>query len=99
MAEARRRFSGDGQHNGNGDAFRHCYWSSLLARDITPEKALQFTTAHEAYWGNPAGEKAMDLHNNGVGIGIGRSYGGASDAVLAEHCATALANGQLRLAP
>ncbi len=59
-------------HNGSGDAFRHCYWSALLARDIGKEATKKFTSAHESRPGNPKKEKEMDSYNNDVGIEIGR---------------------------
>jgi len=99
LAEAASRFPGAGLHNGNGDAFRHCYWSALLARDIGPANALTFTNAHEDYSANPAGEKAMDLHNNSVGISIGRGNTHASDTRLADLCAQARATGRLQTSP
>jgi len=99
LAEARRQFPGGGQHNGPADAFRHCYWSALLARDIGPDNALSFTNAHEAYGSNPAGEKAMDLHNNGVGVGIGGANPSATDDDLIQACRDAIDAGQLQLAP
>lgn len=98
LAEARRQFSG-GQHNGPADAFRHCYWSALLARDIGADNAKSFTDAHEAYGDNPPGEKAMDLHNNGVGISIGRDNPGASDTALIGACINAMNEGRLQLSP
>lgn len=99
LAEAANRFSGPGLHNGRGDAFRHCYWSALLARDIGPDDAFAFTTAHEAYSANPAGERSMDLQNNAVGIEIGRGNPEASDAILATLCNAALINGDLVTVP
>lgn len=98
LAEARRRFS-TGQHNGPADAFRHCYWSSMLARDIGPENAKSFTDAHEAYSDNPPDEKAMDLHNNSVGIGIGKANPTDSDQMLADRCQQALTDGKLITTP
>ena len=99
LAEARSRYPGAQLHNGNGDAFRHCYWSALLGRDIGADNAKTFTTAHEGYSANPEGERAMDLHNNGVGIGIGAANSSSTDAELANLCAVALANGKLMIAP
>lgn len=99
LAEAVRRFRGPGLHNGEGDAFRHCLWSALMARDIGPENALIFSTAHEAYSANPPGEREMDLHNNSVGIGIGMTNRNASNAELAALCQSALDRGQLMLRP
>lgn len=99
LAEAANQFSGPGLHNGPGDAFRHCYWSALLARDIGADNAKSFTDAHEAYGANPVGEKAMDLHNNSVGISIGGANSTASDAMLILECMNAVNNGQLQLTP
>lgn len=66
-AETRTRFGHNG-HNDKSDAFRHCYWSALLARDLGYSNAKRFTTAHESSPSNPANEKAMDLHNNAIGL-------------------------------
>ena len=99
LAEARRQFPGGGQHNGPADAFRHCYWSALLARDIGPDNAKSFTDAHEAYGDNPAGEKSMDLHNNSVGIAIGKANPHADDSVLIGQCILAVNDGRLKLSP
>jgi len=99
LAEARKKFSGAGQHNGRGDAFRHCYWSALLARDIGKSGAKDFTTAHEGYSGNPSGEREMDLHNNGIGISIGQMNSKATDAELSDLFEKALTLGRLLTAP
>lgn len=90
---------GPGQHNNVGDAFRHCFWSALLARDIGPGNARRFTNAHEAFWNNPPREKVMDLHNNAVGIAIGRRIPHGTDQVLAGQCILALNDGRLMLVP
>ncbi len=71
--ETKRRFGKNG-HNDKSDAFRHCFWSAILARDLGYKNALHFTTAHESDPANPPGEKTMDLHNNGVGLAIGKLY-------------------------
>ena len=44
---------------------------------------------------NPPDEKAMDLHNNGVGYEIGRLAPGVSDRHLAVMCSQAWASGKL----
>jgi hypothetical protein len=98
LAEAQRRYPGT-VHNGEGDAFRHCYWSALLTRDVGAANAKAFTDAHEDKAGNPAGEKAMDLHNNGVGIDVGKANPKASDSVMADRCADMLKMGRLQTAP
>lgn len=92
--ETRRRFGKNG-HNDRSDAFRHCFWSALLAREIGYVNALAFTTAHESSPTNIPAEKQMDLHNNGVGLSIGRVKG--TDQSLSTRCAAALANGQLKV--
>ncbi|MEM7665672.1 MAG: hypothetical protein AAF250_07415 [Pseudomonadota bacterium] len=98
VAETVRLFARNGLHNGKGDAFRHCYWSALLARDLGADNARSFTTAHENYSGNPPKERAMDLHNNGVGIGIGSSNKSATDTELSVKCRAALNAGTLMTA-
>lgn len=69
--ETKKRFGTNG-HNDASDAFRHCFWSAMLSRDLGYYNAKEFTTAHEDWPGNPPGEQRMDLHNNGVGLQIGR---------------------------
>lgn len=96
---AATKFPRAGQHNGKGDAFRHCYASALLARDIGAKGAKEFTDAHEAYSANPAGERAMDLHNNGIGIQIGARKTSPTDAQLQTACMNALLAGYLMTTP
>ena len=46
-SETTKRFG----HNGRNDksyAFRHCFWSATLSRDIGYKNALEFTNAHES---------------------------------------------------
>jgi hypothetical protein len=92
--ETRRRFGRNGQ-NDRSDAFRHCFWSALLSREIGYAAALRFTTAHESSPTNDPAEKAMDLHNNSVGLKIGWSK--ASDQMLSLRCMAALNSGQLKV--
>jgi hypothetical protein len=95
LEEARKRFGPSTLHNGSGDAFRHCFWSAMNARDEGTSTARAFGEAHEDWVGNPAGEKKMDLHNNEVGFGIGGTLPGVSDRYLAVMCVEAWANGKL----
>jgi hypothetical protein len=100
LATARRLFPGAGQHNGHGDAFRHAYWSALLARDIGPANALRFTTAHEDYSANPPSERAMDVHNNKVGISIFETAGpNPDDNTLEVLVQAAFGQGRLMTSP
>jgi hypothetical protein len=95
LAEAQKRFSRSSLHNGSGDAFRHCFWSAMNARDQGEDLAKQFGDAHEDFLGNPEAEKKMDLHNNQVGYGIGRYLRGATDRHIAVLCVQAWAMGKL----
>lgn len=79
--ETKKRFGYNGR-NEKSDAFRHCFWSALLARDLGYNNALQFTNAHESSPKNPPKEKSMDLHNNSIGLTIGRT--GGENAHLAD---------------
>ena len=92
-----QRFGHNGR-NDESDAFRHCFWSAMLARDIGYYDALYFTTAHESDPNNPPAEKAMDLHNNGVGLWIGSHMGWLpdGDTKLADRCMDALNKGKLK---
>ncbi len=94
FAETKSRFGNNG-HNDKSDAFRHCFWSAMLSRDIGYKNALEFTTAHEDFPENPVNEKDMDLHNNNVGIRLGVSM--ASNEKLAQYCHTALLVGRLKV--
>lgn len=95
IAEARKRFGKATLHNGSGDAFRHCFWSAMNARDEGADLPLEFGAAHEDVAGNPPAEKAMDLFNNGVGFAIGARYTGASDRQPAVLCVQAWAGKKL----
>jgi len=54
--ETKRRF-GRHDHNGPGDAFRHCVWYATLCREIGYNSALRDTVAHEDFPENPPEEK------------------------------------------
>lgn len=92
-SETRKRFGFSG-HNDQTDAFRHCLWSAILARDLGYNNSLEFTTAHENWKSNPIGEKRMDLHNNSIGLSIGQS-GGDNDS-LSQKCFEALNSKKLK---
>lgn len=63
-----------GLWNGNGDAFRHCFWNALLTINIERKWSNDWTKAHEEFPENPAQEKLMDLRNNLNGQQIGIAY-------------------------
>ena len=87
------RWFGINGRNDKSDAFRHCFWSAILTREIGYSGAFRFTTAHELSALNPKDEKEMDLHNNGVGLSIGRD--GGSDQNISLRCLGALKSGKL----
>lgn len=84
------------KRNDRSDAFRHCFWSAILARDIGYDGAKKFTTAHEDFPNNPKDEKEMDLHNNSIGLNIGR-HSRASNQLLSSMCMAALTQEKLKI--
>ncbi|MBK7708626.1 MAG: hypothetical protein IPJ30_23425 [Acidobacteria bacterium] len=85
-------------HNDRSDAFRHCFWSAILSRDIGYYWAKSFTTAHESNPGQPPEEKEMDLHNNSVGLNIGFYYSSRLEhGADRDKCFKALQNGELKV--
>jgi len=94
FTETRKRFGLNGR-NDRSDAFRHCFWSAMLARDLGYQNALRFTNAHESDPRNPPQEKAMDLHNNSVGLSIGKT--GGNNTQLSGRCMATLLNGKLKV--
>lgn len=76
FAVAKEKFPESHSTNGIGNAFRHAYWSALIAtycaKISSPEKALRYakkmTDLHEKLFPNKPLETAMDLHNNALGL-------------------------------
>ncbi|TMP70107.1 hypothetical protein CWB76_12040 [Pseudoalteromonas sp. S1609] len=93
-SETTKRFGHNGR-NDKSDAFRHCFWSATLSRDIGYKNALEFTNAHESSPLNIAEEKTMDLHNNSVGLRIGISN--SDNTKLSKMCNDALSAGKLKV--
>jgi hypothetical protein len=80
-------------HNGPPDAYRHCLWSCLMARQLGPDVATCIGNNHEAANnrdGQPASEEAMDQANNAVGR---RCAGGKKSCQ--DMCDDAYAQGRL----
>jgi len=97
FSEADKRFPSATRHNDRNDAFRHCYWSALITRDVGSVRAKAFTDAHETNPGQPTAEKEMDLHNNSEGIQIGLRYPNGSDEEIAKACEKAVIDGRLKV--
>lgn len=94
VKETKRIFGRNGR-NDKSDAFRHCFWSALLSKELGYANALKFTTAHESSPLNPTNEKTMDLHNNKVGLKIGQ--GKKSIKTLSLQCHVALKSNKLKV--
>lgn len=92
LEEARRRYAEDSLHNGDGDAFRHCYWCARMTRDLGEEKAKGFGDRHEQVR-QPHKELRMDLNNNEIGRSVGQSV--QSYEAAAEECARLVNAGRL----
>ena len=87
-------------YNGKGDesdAFRHAYWNAINAQVIGEEKTQSFGDAHE--YSTPIGEietdLIMDIHNNDVGIEIGKNYPNATPEELTEIIKEKILSGEL----
>jgi hypothetical protein len=91
-------YSGEDASNDCRDAYRHAYWSALMAQRDEPS-AKEQGDAHERTRQNPYQEHYMDLYNNRVGRAVGAAHPYASrdkiDALIAEQ----LANGCLITSP
>lgn len=88
------------QEDGAGDAFRHAYAAALLARELGLTAAKEITDLHESGDNNPAKRKAMDLHNNKMGIFIYQEesiYSEPSDEELAAAVHKAICSGRMKI--
>ena len=81
--------------DGNGDAFRHTYFSALNAYDLGKDLATRLGTAHEAVPLTTKLQKLqhdMDMHNNEKGWGLERL---ASEEDIRNRVISILNNGDL----
>lgn len=88
IQEAEKRFSNQRLHNNQGDAFRHCYRSTLVSKNIGYQLAREITNAYEIKYDNPIKEKEMDLHNNAIGLELGKHS--SNEKILANKCFEAI---------
>ena len=94
---------------GRADALRHCLWSALLTHQVGERYAKKLTDAHEREGEIAAHrarlDRAMDLHNNAVGIRLGKFHSSQRSVItqsmttffLFGVCKSALDNGELRV--
>jgi RHS repeat-associated protein len=87
-------------YNGKGDesdAFRHAFWMATNAQSVGEEFAQKWGDAHE--YGTPVNEVRtdlyMDMHNNDVGIEIGKNNPDASPEELKALIINAIKTGDL----
>ncbi|EAU85083.2 secreted protein [Coprinopsis cinerea okayama7 len=98
-AAAAANFPSSSLHNGQGDAFRHCYWNARMAIYLGTARAKEIGDNHENSGNNPANEKAMDLANNATGRTIGANAAGSTKEAKYNNaqaeCLRRARNGQL----
>lgn len=88
-------------YNDGADAFKHFVWSGLTTQAIGVAKAKEFLDAHEDFAENPAGEKAMDLHNNQEGREAALQLRNVAnfEAAIVNAAQLALSQGRLIISP
>ncbi len=95
LSETQKRFPGSTLHNDKADAWRHCYWSCEMARDLGAKAAKCIGDVHEnanTRRGQPPEERKMDDHNNSVGRDLAAQSGNCGDL-----CQKALDDGKLKV--
>ncbi len=86
---------------GNGDAYRHAYWSALMTKHISRDFAYDMGLAHEGLTRNYTfssqnSDKKMDISNNYYGRKKGTSLKGYSDSYIGKNIADNVSNGNLK---
>jgi len=85
-----------GQHNGYGDAYRHCLWSCQMARYLNEWMAKVIGDNHEDTGernNQDPDERKQDEANNAVGRCLGSNDKDKRDCI--RRCGEKLANGRL----
>lgn len=83
-------------HNNNGDAFRHCFWSSIIAKEVSPEWAHTWVMAHEADASPTNIYRLMDEYNNNQGINNFKNNPNVTVEELINLCLKLVESGELR---
>lgn len=86
---------------GNGDAFRHAYWSALMTKKISKDFAWKAGLAHEGLdtdyeWSDLDDDAKMDVNNNYRGRQIGENNSSKKDSELKKMMITQCSNGGLK---
>jgi len=99
LKDSEDNFPSSSLHNGNGDAYRHCVWSCLMASSIGVEQAKDIGDNHEEA-GNrsnqPKKEEAMDRNNNKEGRICAYNKPSFNPSSCPSKCKQSLSNGALQ---
>lgn len=85
---------GDGD---DSDAFRHCLWAALIAKETDVSWAKRWTDAHEDTTDNNSASREMDIYNNDKGIRIVLENPEISSVMIIQSCVDLIENGELRI--
>ena len=99
--ETKKRYKAYTEWQGNGDAFRHAYWSALMTKKLGKDFAWKAGLAHEGLgtsyvFDNQNDDKKMDINNNYSGRQIGETYQNSNDGTIAAVCRIHCSNGKLK---
>ena len=94
---AKQAYSGEGSKGGKTDAYRHAMWQALNVQSIGEKMTRKWSDAHE--YSTPLDELntdlIMDIHNNDVGIEIGKQNPNATPEQLGEIIKQRIDNGDM----
>ena len=71
-----RNVFGTDQDGTRANAFKHCYWSCCISKQVGATRAEEQTSAHEQIPNNPPMDLHMDLFNNYQGAGGAQAFPG-----------------------
>jgi RHS repeat-associated protein len=77
------------------DAYRHAMWQALNVQSVGEEATREMANAHEYRDGQTLNDLIMDIHNNEVGIEIGRNNPNASPDELSQIIQNRISNGDM----
>ena len=99
-AMAKKAYAGEGRKGGKGgkvDAYRHVMWQALNVQKIGEKMTRKWSTAHE--YSTPRNELStdlyMDIHNNDVGIEIGKENPNATPEQLGTIIQSKIESGEM----
>lgn len=96
-ADALALYPASADSRGNGDAFRHCYWSARMVHTVGYSASQKISTTHEVVGSDsgkqPQADENMDMANNRTGWAVGKGTSSISAAKNA--CATKATAGDL----